>query len=344
MAKKASIHVVMFVSAVIAANSGPVLAASARAVKRPANGEKSSVGRQVFWVDPVDISARNLFYGQGGKEHQPVAGNFEFTKEDMNGTNPKFDVKDANGDKWKVKLGDEARPETVATRLVWAVGFHTDEDYFLPAIHVQGMPPHVKRGRQFIEADGTMHNARLKRNIPGQKKMGDWKWSDGLYTGTREWNGLRVLMALINNWDLKDDNNSIYAEKDGELIYVVSDLGASFGPTKLDLGHGHDKGDLNKYRRTKFVRKSDAEFVDFTVPGAPTPIMFVTFRDYFVRRHMVWIGREIPVEDAKWMGSLLARLSAGQIQDAFRAGGYSPAEVGEFATLVEKRIAALNNL
>jgi hypothetical protein len=334
----------MFVTTALIGGSGAVSADSARPVKRPANREKISDGQKLFWVDPGDIGARNLIYGQGGKEHQPASGNFEFTKEDMNASSPKFDVKDANGNKWKVKLGDEARPETVATRLVWAVGFHTDEDYFLPAIHVEGMPAHIHRGRQFIDGDGTMHNARLERNIPGQKKLGEWKWSDGLYTGTREWNGLRVLMALINNWDLKDVNNSIYSEKGGELVYVVSDLGASFGPTKLDLGHGHDKGDLNKYRQTKFVRKSDQEFVDFTVPGAPSPIMLVTFRDYFVRRHMVWIGREIPVEDARWMGSLLARLSDSQIRDAFRAGGYSPAEVDEFAVLVEKRIAALNNL
>jgi hypothetical protein len=42
-------------------------------------------------------------------------------------------------------------------------------------------------------------------------------------------------MALMNNWDLKDDNNAVYLEKhkDGlsEQIYLVSDLGASFGTT-----------------------------------------------------------------------------------------------------------------
>jgi len=72
--------------------------------------------------------------------------------------------------------------------------------------------------------------------------------------------------------------------------------------------------------------------------------MIVNFREYFSRRHIMWIGREVPVEDAKWIGSLLGRLSDGQIRDAFRAGGYSPAEVDEFAVLVEQRIAALNSL
>ena len=53
-----------------------------------------------------------------------------------------------------------------------------------------------------------------------------------LFTGTRELNGLRVMMALINNWDLKDENNAIYREKPvRDQIYEVSDLGASFGTT-----------------------------------------------------------------------------------------------------------------
>ena len=53
-----------------------------------------------------------------------------------------------------------------------------------------------------------MHNARLKRYLEGEEKNGTWKWKDNPFTGTREFNGLRVMMALINNWDLKDVNNS----------------------------------------------------------------------------------------------------------------------------------------
>jgi hypothetical protein len=51
------------------------------------------------------------------------------------------------------------------------------------------------------------------------------------FTGTREFNGLRVLMALLSNWNLKDVNNAIYAERDetGSAVYEVSDLGTSFG-------------------------------------------------------------------------------------------------------------------
>src|SRR6478672_1555727 len=85
-------------------------------------------GPAVLWRNPVDIASRNLFYGPGGKEHQP-SGTITFEKEDLSGNNPMFDVIDEKGFKWTVKMGSEARPETAATRLVWAVGYFANEDY-----------------------------------------------------------------------------------------------------------------------------------------------------------------------------------------------------------------------
>src|SRR5580698_4012444 len=82
-------------------------------------GDKSAL----FWQDPADIASRDLFYGPGGKQNEPPQGKFTFLKEDLDGTNPKFDVRDENGVKWKVKLGIEARPETAASRLTWAAGY-----------------------------------------------------------------------------------------------------------------------------------------------------------------------------------------------------------------------------
>ena len=48
-----------------------------------------------------------------GRGHLP-RGTFAFVKEDLKGTSPKLVVKDQDDVKWKVKLGVEARPETVA--------------------------------------------------------------------------------------------------------------------------------------------------------------------------------------------------------------------------------------
>src|SRR5580700_4201377 len=184
-------------------------------------------GTAVLWRDPADIAARDLFYGPGGKDHEP-RGTFTFVKEDLDGTNPKFVVRDGDGVEWKVKLGREARPETVASRIVWSAGYYTNEDYFMPELRVQGMPARLHRGAKLVAPDGTVHNVRLKRELKDEKKVGTWQWRESPFANTRELNGLKVMMAVINNWDLKDENNAIY-RNGSDRIYMVSDLGASFG-------------------------------------------------------------------------------------------------------------------
>jgi hypothetical protein len=298
----------------------------------------------VLWRNPDDIASRNLYYGPGGEKHQPHT-TYTFVKEDLNGTNPKFVVEDENGVKWKVKLGEEARPETVATRLVWAVGYFTNEDYFVPDLKVQNMPAHLHRGQQLVSPDGSVHNVRLKRELKHEKKIGDWRWRKDPFQGTRELNGLRVMMAVINNWDLKDDNNSVYEDKDGgQRIFAVSDLGSSFGTAGPAWPHTKSKGNLESYSNSKFIAKVKPEYVDFNVPAGPDYHYLLNLKEYFQRRGLRWIGQRIPRSDAKWMGDLLGQLSHGQIEDAFRAAGYGPSEVDGFTAVVERRIAALKAL
>jgi hypothetical protein len=273
-------------------------------------------------------------------------------EEQVSGSNPKLKVTDAAGTKWKVKVGVEAKPETAATRLVWAAGYSTDEDYFLSEIHVRNLPRQLQRGQQFVQKGGILRNARLERDNPDEKDAGEWKWKKSPFTGTREWNGLRVLMSLINNWDLKDVNNSVYLVRHASggsatarYVYVVSDLGATFGPVRLDMGRGYNKGELKSYRKTSFIRHTRADRVSFAAPAAPSFAIMILNPFVFVRRLcLTWIGHDIPRQDAKWMGDILARLTPAQIRDAFRAGGYSPAEVEAFASIVEQRIAALQAL
>jgi hypothetical protein len=247
-------------------------------------------------------------------------------------------------------MGYEARPETVASRLVWAVGYFTNEDYFLPELHVEGIPDPLHRGQKFIKPPGTANNVRLKRYLDGEKKVGLWKWRDNPFVSSRELNGLKVTMALINNWDLKDANNSIYHQKhpDGsdkpENIYVVSDLGASFGTTGVTLKRAATDGNLHYYRNSKFLGKVTPDYVDFATPSSPVVLDVFYPPDYFMRLHMRSIGRHIPRADVHWIGQLLAQLSPQQIRDAFQAAGYSPDEVEGFSKVVEGRITQLRNL
>ena len=191
----------------------------------------------------------DLIDGAGGKEHAPDPNDpYVFIEEDLKQSQPKFDVQDAQGIRWRVKLGEEAKAEVAATRLVWAAGYFVDEDYYFDELKVESMP-RLHRGQRYVTEDGVVHGARLERKPKEVKKLGAWSWFDNPFVGTRELNGLRVMMALVNNWDLSTINNSIY-QVEGQRRYVVSDLGASFGSTGNSFTRS--KGNL----RTTFGRSS----------------------------------------------------------------------------------------
>jgi hypothetical protein len=151
------------------------------------------------------------------------------------------------------------------------------------------------------------------------------------------------MMALINNWDLKDTNNAVERDDHGSK-YLVSDLGASFGTTGFGWSWMGSKGDLKSYRHSKFISKATPRYVDFGTPSRPAILYFVNLPGLLRRLRMRWIGRHIPREDAKWIGSLLAELSPDQIRDAFRSAGFSPVEVEGFTAVVQQRISELNKL
>ncbi len=294
----------------------------------------------VLWRDQGDVAALNLLEGPGGKARAP-GSSFKFIEESKSGTAPKFDVEDENGAKWKVKLGPEAKPETAAARLVWAAGYFADEDYYRPQIRVQGMQP-LTRGKKYTSDGGVVREARLERADDG-KKSKDWSWYETRVAGTREFNGLRVMMALINNWDLKADNNSIHDQGDAGRLYFVSDLGASFGRTGSTFTRS--KGVMHDYLQTGFVQKVRPDHVDFVMHSRPFFLLYVFRHGYYSdRTRMESITKQIPIADARWLGNLLGRFSADQIGDCFRAGGFSPAEVVGYTGVVMQRIAALKKL
>jgi hypothetical protein len=292
-----------------------------------------------LWRDRGDVRALDLLDGQGGKNRQPGT-NFKFIRETKGGTSPKFEVEDENGAKWKVKLGPEAKSETAATRLVWAAGYHADEDYYRPQIHVQGMKP-LSRGQEYVSDSGMVREARLERQ-DGGKKLRDWSWYDNPFVGMREFNGLRVMMALINNWDLKEVNNAVYDEGGAEGRYAISDLGASLGRTGNNFTRS--RGVMKDYAETRFIKKVTPEYVDFVMHSRPFFLTIFYFPNYIFRTRMESVAKHIPIADARWLGNRLGQFSSEQIRDCFRAAGFSPAEVEGYARVVMQRIEALKKL
>jgi hypothetical protein len=292
-----------------------------------------------LWRDPGPIESLNLFYGPGSQDRAP-AGTFTFVTEIRAGASPKFEVVDEQGTHWIAKLGEEAKSETAATRLVWAAGYFVDETYYLPQLRVQGMPK-LSRGGQFVSKGGVVHDVRLEPVRSEKRTISTWSWSDNAFENTKEMNGLRVMMALINNWDLKQSNNAIYFVGK-ETQYAVSDLGSSFGKTG-GIG-SRTKGRLHDYASSKFIEEEERDTVDLELKSRPFFLLAVDAYHYNKLASREKVGHEIPRQDARWLGGLLGRLSIEQIRDCFRAAGYTPEEVDGFAAVVQRRIAELNRL
>jgi hypothetical protein len=335
MSSRRKTLVAVLLWALLCATSVP--AAAQKAVESAARSRPG-----VLWTDPGEIRSKDLFNGPGGEHDRPKLP-VRFIKEDKHGQNSKFDVEDANGQKWTAKLGIEAQPEPVASRLLWAVGYFTNENYYAANLEVKDLPEHLSRGQGHVVSPGRLDGARLQRKPDHSKKEGTWNWKRNEFAGTRELNGLRVMMVLISNWDLKDENNEIL-ESHGKQAYLVSDVGTAFGYSGKHWTEAASKNNLKEYQHARFIAKVTPEYVDFNFPRRPPLMHLFALPSYIRQIRMRPVGNHVPRADAKWIGSLLGQLSTTQIEDAFRAGGYSREKAAAFTQVVQARIAELNKL
>ena len=287
----------------------------AKAQKKPA-----PKGVPVLWRAPGDISSRNLYLGPGGAAMKPNVRRVKFIKEETGGYSTKYRIRDASGRVWVAKIGKEAQSETAAVRLLWAAGYVTEINYLVPRLRIPGK--------------GTFENVRLEARPQSVKRLDEWKWVDNPFVGSREFAGLKTMMILFNNWDIKDSNNVIIlarGQRRNELRYVISDLGTTFGKTgtlPVIWRFTRSRNKPEDYEKAKFIEGvRDNGMVNFRYGGKK--------REVF---------EDITVSQAKWLGALLAQLSPSQIRDAFRAANYSREEIGILTDAVLDRIEQLRSL
>ncbi|MGH7784935.1 MAG: hypothetical protein ACREO5_13975, partial [Candidatus Binatia bacterium] len=89
---------------------------------KAARAKPQSTGKAVIW-EPVAVESQDLLNGPGGTAMEPDLSTVEFIEQDKSGHNKKYKIRDAAGNEWVAKLGREAKPETVAVRLLWALGY-----------------------------------------------------------------------------------------------------------------------------------------------------------------------------------------------------------------------------
>ncbi|MEK6283324.1 MAG: hypothetical protein AABN95_23460 [Acidobacteriota bacterium] len=308
---KAKMSLLTILSLVLfAAATFPTYAQNAKSKKE----KKVYTGTPVLWRAPDDIESRNLLVGAGGESMKPDLSRVTFVAVKEGGWSTKYRVNDGKGDEWVAKLSKEAQPETAANRLLWAIGYETEIAHLVPELVIQGK--------------GTFKNVKLEARPKNVKRDGFWLWASNPFVGKPEFQGLKIMMVLINNWDMKDDNNAILVTKgvtDSERRFIVSDLGATFGKTGGIISRSRNKP--SDYVKAEFLNGVKGNVVDFNYGG---------------KMGKAFDG--ITIEDAKWLASLLSRLSDEQLKDAFRAANYTPEEVEQLASAVRSRINALTNL
>jgi len=270
--------------------------------------------RNVMW-EPVNISSMDLYNGPGGTAMIPDLSRIEFLKEETNGHNTKFRIKDGSGMIWVAKLGREAQPETAAVRLLHGIGYKTEINYLVPSITIPGK--------------GTFQNVRLEARPDEFNRLEEWKWRQNPFLGTKELRGLKMMMVFMTNWDVLDLQNKVVDVGD-ENQYIVSDLGATFGKLgnnnfPIIYRFGRKTGSPKHFARTQLVRrvKDDGEVV----------------LSYKGKNRGIFKG--FTVEDARWLHALLSQLSDKQIGDAFRAANYSPSDVTIYTEAVKRKINEL---
>jgi hypothetical protein len=306
----------------VAAFALAIYASPASAGQEKSEKKKGTpAGTPLLWQEPRDISSRDLFLGPGGARMRPNVRRLTFIREEKGGWSKKYRVRDAAGRVWVAKVGKEAQSETASTRLLWAAGYMTEITYLVPRVNIPGK--------------GTFENVRFEARPANVEREGAWKWEENPFVGTRELQGLKVLMVLLNNWDTKDENNVLLAvparEGGTEIRYAISDLGATLGDTgkwPLLWRFTRSRNDPKGFRGDKLIDEiKDDGRVDFEFSGK--------------KRGMF---NDITVEQAQWVGRLLSRLSDRQLADAFRAANYSRAEVRTLSRAMRARINELASL
>jgi hypothetical protein len=298
----------------------------------------SGADKAILWQAPAAITLKDWIWGAGGEAKAPKPP-FEFVSEDFHGTNPKIRVRDAKGVQWTVKFGGENHGDVFASRLLHAVGYMTQSNYYVAAGTISGVHD-LKRSKPFVGKDGSFRIARFKlhdhKTLAPVEGAG-WSWTNNPFVGTPQLNGLKILMMLTSNWDAKDardgegSNTSIYTMPKtaaDQRFYAFDDWGATMG--KSGGFFERDKWDPDGYQaQTKnFARLEPRGRIEWGYKG----------------KHDPDITTGISVDDVRWLLPYLARITDEGLRAGLRASGATEAEIDIYSRSIRERIAQLERL
>ncbi len=326
--------------ALVVAAPGYAVQKEDKAAKRAKAMELAKAAKPVVWKDPGAVESLDFVNGPGGTEWAPALP-LTFVEEDMGGTNPKVKVTDAKGRRWSLKFGSEVNAEVFASRIAWAAGYFVEPSYFAASGKLEGYDrSKVSRAKKFFGDDGSFKDGRLELKVETLAKLNDedgWAWPSNPFTGTKELNGLKVVIMLVSNWDNKDvrdvsrgSNTAIFVvEGSGgnEAHYVVTDWGGSMGKWGGVFGRGKWDADGFTKQSPKFLSTSGGK-AEFGYSG----------------QHTSDWKSDIKASDVAWIAQYIGRITDAQLRAGLQAAGATSEETETFTRGIRQRIDQLKQV
>src|SRR5262245_23275737 len=275
-------------------------------------------------VDRGPIQNLDLYWGGSSPSRAPVSP-FTFVSEDLGGTNPKAELRDANGVLWGAKWDEEVHSEVAATRLAWAMGLQVDETYYVEEGQItfpKGRPSFRRLGA-FIDNAGRFRSARFERRGTDVVNRGSWTLAQDPRTADGGYSVLLLMNVVLANWDARDANTKILSVTDANGPtdwYIMGDYGASFG--KMGGMFSRSKYKLRDYQRNKPV-----------ITDVDNRTAHLGYSGFNSSAHA-----SVPIDGVRLFAQRAAGLSLQQVEDAFRGAHASEADVHGFAQATYERI------
>jgi len=290
-----------------------------------------ALSRAAVWTAPPPIARAQL----GADPNQPkeITCTFEITQ--LGGTAPKFDCKNDNGDRLRIKYGrtPEVPSEVASAKLLHTLGFGADNVMLVDKVRCYGCPAEPFTTMKALGFAGAQ---KIYEKVMDPKDYQDFEWAAverkhyGRAIETEEVEGwaffeadlidakkggaprahvdaLRLLAVFLSHWDNKSENQRLMclSEKDwpeggkcARPFAMLQDVGSAWGPRKMDLPEW-EKAPLWSDRAS------------CTASMDHLPYHGATFSP-------------VKITDAgrTHLGGLLSQLSDQQIEDMFRAARF----------------------
>ena len=259
--------------------------------------------RQARVWTPTDIASADLAanpHDPSGFLSQPIV-RCRYLDGPASGTTAKFDCVLPDGEIVKVKYGGtgEIQAEVAASRLLAAAGFGADQMFMVPRVRCYGCvrtPYYTMKVLDYLHArerfvrsvpEDTFTDFEwvgVERRLDGAEIEADgedgWAWYElkaaDPAANRAERDALRLFAVLLAHWDNKAANQRLVclspAAAGGGVcprpFAYINDLGATFGPDKVELDHW-SKAPFWSDRRRCIVSMRQLPYSGATFPDTP---------------------------------------------------------------------------